>query len=100
MANSYEKLTFGLEKTLGKVFNNDICVSVGVGTSRTQDNSDPRHFGTSAEVSVTSSAPLPNCPDTSALVEGCSCVVRSTLILHGVRMLRECIKMSVHTSST
>ena len=43
----------------------------GVKTLRTQDTLDQRHFGTSAEVSVRhldTSAPVPNCPDISALV--------------------------------
>jgi len=50
-------------------------------TLRTQDTSDLRHFGTSAEVSIRhfgnghfgmdTSAPVPNCPDISALVPKC-----------------------------
>jgi len=34
----------------------------GVETLRPQDTSAPRHFGTGAEVSQNSSAPVPKCP--------------------------------------
>jgi len=43
----------------------------GVRTLRTQDTSDLRQFGTSAEVSVGHFDPFIKCWDTSALVQKC-----------------------------
>ena len=62
----------------------------GVKTLRTQDTSDPRHFGTSAEVST--SAPVPNCPDISALVPKCL----GTLWLFGTKEDTSALRYKVH----
>ena len=48
----------------------DTGIVAGVQTLRTQDTSDPRHFGPT-EVQTQDTSAWPKCPDTSALVPKC-----------------------------